>query len=129
MYNVGNTSNLTNFYEKNIFWGNIITKIEFYYYEKKGVVSDNKLIFTENTDIANQLSAYMENIKTEIYCNITYYIGAIIELYNNNYHYKCNGIKYVDNVKIIKRIDNYFYTKSNSILIYFYDIKYNTYNI
>jgi hypothetical protein len=145
LYQVGNTSNIRRFKltaEKiselsgntNYFVGNIITEMIFYYKDVDG----NKVTETEKnwTEFSSSLSAITASTSVkdsmsattlfdgdDIYCDITYYIGATLsresgETTNTNfklayaddptYNY---GVEYKETVKFIKENREYYLKK------------------
>jgi len=119
LYRVGEVSELkeTNLGE-NIYLGNIITNIEFFYNDKFG----NKirsLTRTANTDNALEVITALENAEkddnviNQMMCEITYYIGAIIKYYSGSTSYSAlseysYGVKYKDVVYVSKEVGTYY---------------------
>lgn len=103
-YHFTNTSNLSHIINENnidYYWGNIISNIRFYYKDDNNniitetiqVVNDinsnlnaikncidlEKIYWTEKYDVDLEYVGYLDIDNNEMYCEITYNIGAIIE--------------------------------------------------
>ena len=145
LYEVGNTSNIRRFAltaeknsdvtdDTNYFVGNIITAMRFYYKDVNGNVVDGTVKdWNESSLKTIQTSkearkAYEESGMIfdgdDIYCDITYYIGATLKrttntsyklaysgsVTSNNYNY---GVRYDETVKFVKE-NREFYLKVKS---------------
>lgn len=148
LYEVGNTSNIRRFkltYEDvdefedintpNYFVGNIITNMVFYYKDKDGNAVENT-VFDWNgsslktihksqdarTEIESDSASTVIFDGDDIYCDVTYYIGATLsrkqgepfklaysaDVTTNNYNY---GVEYKETVKFVKENREYYLKK------------------
>jgi len=125
LYKVGEVSGLKQIdYEENKFIGNIITDIKFYYADDnrtpieetvKHALEDDALKAIEDCE-----NAFIEldddTIPDIMYCDITYYIGCVINKQNDENSggkYTLNetlhkGVKYVDTVYVSKKVGTYY---------------------
>ena len=128
---VGNTSNLEN-YGDNKFWGNILDNIKIYYKDNNGNIIKEKYINGKNVnDIVNFIKENENNndIIKKLYCDITYYMGAIINLENNNYFYYSNGVEYTDTTYLTLETTEFNKTKTHMFLVKYFKINYDDYFI
>lgn len=104
------------------YWGNIITEIEISDGVKTLQITDNQ------KSIIAQIKEYFGDYKSNLHCKVTYYIGAIIKKWNNNYilakDYWC-GVKYIDEFTLEKKTTLYYKDNYNSFEIYYYDLIYD----
>lgn len=100
------------------FDGNIIDNIEFYYKDKYGEklfatqANNDNAIYAIDTCRGRYEAFKDENSIDVMYCDITYYFGAVIKLNSSNkyvrdknYH---SGVKYIDTVKVTKNVGKYY---------------------
>lgn len=162
MFHIGNTNNITVLEETsdekdpNIMWGNILSKIEFYYKDLNGdkfIIPKNSSGDTKDIDSGNtkvtETTFTLDNFKTStdenyvytnlinsydyvtnntfqkitddngkevfldgnLYCDVTYLMGAVLKLDSNNNVYKVvsgtNNIEYTDTL-ILKQEYSYY---------------------
>lgn len=136
LYKVGEVSDLypnenlstngSKFYD-----GNILTNIVFYYKDIYG-----KTVISVNADNDNALDAikrceqlYETKSKTDdtivnvLLCDITYYLGAVIQKINDKYRLASNyhkGVKYVDTVYVSKSVGTYYLNEDRSFTFNYY---------
>lgn len=151
LYRVGEVSDLkpiTNIVDEednpvnNLFNGNIIESIEFYYRDiygnKAELLDDEGNLFFANDDNALDVIASCEkafeeaddeNISDVMYCDIKYYIGAVIKKVeeNEDWHYELDtnfhrGVMYVDTVYVTKEVGTYYLTDNKSFTFKYYKL-------
>lgn len=123
VYDLSSTEN------ENIYWGNLLESMEFYYLDMNGNKGSKKTITCSDIvggktclDTIKELVGEI-NSKTMYYdikCDITYYIGCQIISESNVYKLNDGGIKYIDTVSLIPSKGNYFIDGKNSFPINYY---------
>ena len=136
--------------DDDLFNGNIIESIEFYYrdiYGNKAELfdEDGNLFFANNDDaldvIASCEDAFKaaddENIVDVMYCDIKYYIGAVIrkveetseedEEETADWHYELDtsfhkGVMYIDTVYVTKEVGTYYLTSNKTFTFKYYKL-------
>lgn len=109
------------------FFGNILTNMELFYYDELG----NKTTVQWNNlnDIEQAI-----NDHTDVYFDITYHIGAVINKITNQSDYSVtyeldnthlSGVKYVDTLKITDERTNYYMADGNSFVIKYFELNQN----
>jgi hypothetical protein len=158
-YQIGNVNSLSVHDKDNkLFWGDILTEIEFFYYDTNGNILDDTI--EKSSDYSNNnLSAItkckehfkemLENgysIENKMSCRFTYYLGAILkqieENDGNNYKYDGYelakddndlyinyGVKYIDTVKLIEKTFPYYLSEDENYEINYFEIEYPLNNI
>ena len=118
-----------------LYYGNIITNIEFYYKDVNGNIIDvtktNSIDETNRLKNENNSYSYEDNMS----CTITYLIGAVLtkKTNGNNTYYEYDnansfGIEYKDYIHLLKKETTYFMTSQISYPIYYYEFEYELNN-
>lgn len=140
-YKVGTVTSLSN-YGEGLYWGNILTSIEVYYEDYNGNVVKSKTLSQQDNindkivELNEDLEKYIEDNKETIVekhhmidktikCDITYYMGAIIEYKDGKYEYNSLGVKYVDKLTLIDDTFIYNVNQYDSFSMHYYKIGYN----
>ena len=144
LYRAGEVSDLKPLNgQKDVFNGNIIEKIEFYYrnefgekvkfydergYEKEFVAYDDDALDKIEEAVNSFEESDDETIVGDLLCDITYYIGAVIRINNsgdgsyeldNRYH---NGVKYIDTLHVSKQVGTYYLSKNRTFTFNYYEL-------
>ena len=113
----------------NTFWGNLLTKMEFYYED----LSNQTVILTTQDfktktcieSIKHLIDNYgNSSVNKVIKCKITYNIGCIIEVSENEIFSieGEEGIEYVDTVTLVPSQEAYYVDSKNFVLVNYYDM-------
>lgn len=125
-FHVGNISN-TSKVDDDTVWGNIIDKIEYYYFDDIG----NKVCVNDKIeDTIKEYSTYNENVYvlSQLMCDITYYMGAFIVKNGNEYVRKENGggVKYIDTIKVNEDSFPFYKDEMTFFIVKYYRFEYET---
>lgn len=150
LYKVGNTSELTPFYDENdnlqYYFGNKIEKISLYYVDYYGnkieevpdtnvskddnikeridICKDNIDKFKTKYKNSNYIIDNHYSIQDDVRCEITYVMGAILDE-NKNIKSNCSGVVYTEEVILKDKTCEYMLDEVSSFIVHYYEIEYN----
>ncbi len=137
MYQIGNVSNLSYLLSENdiiYYQGNIISDIEFFFYDENGEKVSIKGEYGTNNEALN-LIRNRNTINAQVYAKIIYNINAVIEYSNDQYTLSSdyhNGIEYTDEYILNEKYMPYFINDMIHYNVNYYELvstKYNIYSI
>jgi hypothetical protein len=112
---------------ENSYFGNILTDIDLYYNDEFG--NKEYIEWDTLTDIENAINEH-----TDVYFDITYHIGAVINKItndsSNSVKYELNGeslngVKYIDTFKVTDERANYYMADGNSFIVKYFKLSPN----
>lgn len=150
LYKVGNTSELTPFYDVNdnlqYYFGNKIEKISLYYvdYYGKKIEEVPDINVSKDDNIKERIDKCKENInkfktkyknsnyiidnhysiQDDVRCEITYVMGAILDE-NKNIKRDCSGVVYTEEVILKDKTCEYMLDEVSSFIVHYYEFEYN----
>ena len=129
LYQVGNTSYIKRYTEdanQNLFVGNIIKEMVFYYKDVNGEKVNDTCV-TATTSSKDAISSATSKMISEVtifdtsgvYCDITYYIGATLARESDTTNYiipdgYSYGVEYNETVKFVKTATEYYLKKESN---------------
>lgn len=142
-YHIGNVDRLSVTYKSDdteVYWGDILTDIEFWLEDSNGHECGgtrvNALGYDSNNEAIADMYTKLDQSNdivsslTRIKCSFTYYMGALIDYNKWTDKYTLNseftGIKYVDECTLEKKPENYYITNEDSYNIYYYNLIHKT---
>lgn len=109
---------------ENSYFGNILTDIDLYYYNELG--NKEYVEWSTLTDIEDAINEY-----TDVYFDITYHIGAVINKITNDSsssvtyeldRESLNGVKYIDTFKVTDERADYYMADGNSFIVKYFKL-------
>ena len=130
--NVGELSFLKSEAGQNYYCGDIISAMVFYSVTLDGKPDENTvygLTLEDNSGSTLQGIRYAFThrqlgvvYEPNVYCNITYCVGATLHAISGGYEIEDEGVVYDETVQFKQNVERFFVTEKNSNLVYTYDI-------
>jgi hypothetical protein len=119
--------------EKNLFTGNYLESIVFYYLDENGErLNETSVSGSDSREVLKKYDEGGEYYRpTEIlYCDITYYIGATLEYDEVNSRYipspgRHKGVKYVDTLIVTKSVGDFYMSDGSFFTFNYYQLRGN----
>jgi hypothetical protein len=117
--------------EKNLFTGNYLESIVFYYLDENGErLNETSVSGSDSREVLKKYDEGGEYYRpTEIlYCDITYYIGATLEYDEVNSRYipspgRHKGVKYVDTLIVTKSVGDFYMSDGSFFTFNYYQLR------
>lgn len=128
-FHVGNTSQISFLFDGKYF-GNIITDIIYYYNDGFGNKVCTSKTINDSIKLKDEFNADSNRngfVINKLRCDITYYIGAILDKNTNNkYTYSNGGVKYIDSITLEESLCSYYKDEFDSIILKYYNFIYDS---